>query len=108
MGMKKMSLKTSTNYNNVTDGLGTNRVTKTTPVEGNVSAYDPTFPVTAGSAVPKGVATNRYAKSKPGAPVAGQGRAQPLKVNATAKDDMSAIGPGVYTRSTPLRKRKAE
>lgn len=103
--MKRASLKTTTVLDAPNHGNQNRRVSKTETAEGG-KPYDSTeWQINADTNQGAGTANSRYASSKPNGaqPI---GDAQALRTNSPMKDDISLIGPGVLTRSTPLRKRK--
>jgi len=106
--MKKSNLKTTTVFTPPNGGIGVTRVSKTMPAEGG-KPYDSTeWQIKGSTAQGEGTANSRYARSVPGEGGAQPiGDAQPLRTNSPMKDEISSIGPGVLTKSTPARKRRA-
>lgn len=107
--MKKSSLKTTTTYQAPNQGTANSRLSKTSPSTATSGgAYDDSeFQLKGDTGQGKGTANSRYLDTKPGGYNHGIGHAQPLKTSTPMHDDITAIGPGVYTKSTPIRKRKA-
>lgn len=103
--MKKSSLKTTTKVDATNHGSAQRRVERTKPAEGGKPYDGSEFKLNGDTNQGIGTKNNRYARSKPGV-LQPTGLAQPLKTNSPMKNDIDAIGSGVLTSSTPLRKRK--
>lgn len=103
--MKKASLKTTTAVDAPNQGTANRRVSRTSTKEGGKPFDSSEFQIKASTEQGVGTANSRYASSTPNGeqPI---GLAQPLRTNSPMRDDISSIGTGVLTKSTPLRKRK--
>ncbi|HNC56668.1 MAG TPA: hypothetical protein PLP33_14555 [Leptospiraceae bacterium] len=104
--MKKASLKTTTMYSEPNMGTTNSRASKTSTAEGGKPYDSSDWQIKADTSRGVGTATSRYADTKASTVAQPSGLAQPLRTNSPMKEDTSLIGPGVYTTSTPLRKRK--
>lgn len=103
--MKKASLKTTTMYDAPNQGDINERASRTGTAQGGKPLDSSQWQIKADTNQGVGTANSRYAVSKPNGEQP-MGLAQPLRTNSPVVDDITAIGPGVLTRATPLRKRK--
>ena len=86
-------------------GTANNRVSKSSTQEGGKPYDSKEFAIVGSTEQGVGTANSRYAVSAPGGDQP-QGLAQPLAKNSPMSDDISLLGSGVLTKSTPIRKRR--